>query len=119
MEQEIIAARQAAERGEPPAPRLLYTKTELREMRKRMQLVYQDPYSSVDPRFRVRDIVAEPWVIHGLYDSFALAGNAASAMIFEVEPAPGSSSPVTRARISPPSAWEPITSSYRRLTSLV
>ncbi len=42
---------------------------ELREMRKHMQLIYQDPYSSVDPRFRVRDIVAEPWVIHRLYDS--------------------------------------------------
>jgi len=41
---------------------------ELREMRRHMQLIYQDPYSSVDPRFRARDIVAEPWVIHGLYD---------------------------------------------------
>jgi ABC-type glutathione transport system ATPase component len=41
---------------------------ELREMRKHMQLIYQDPYSSVDPRFKVRDIVAEPWVIHRLYD---------------------------------------------------
>ncbi|MGD8486024.1 MAG: ATP-binding cassette domain-containing protein [Chloroflexota bacterium] len=40
----------------------------LREMRKHMQLIYQDPYSSVDPRFKVRDIVAEPWVIHRLYD---------------------------------------------------
>ncbi len=42
---------------------------ELRQMRQHMQLVYQDPYSSVDPRFRVRDVVAEPWVIHRLYDS--------------------------------------------------
>ena len=41
---------------------------ELREMRKHMQLIYQDPYSSVDPRFRARDVVAEPWVIHRLYD---------------------------------------------------
>jgi peptide/nickel transport system ATP-binding protein len=40
---------------------------DLREVRRRMQLVYQDPYSSVDPRFRARDIVAEPWVIHGLH----------------------------------------------------
>jgi len=41
---------------------------ELRAMRRHMQLIYQDPFSSVDPRFRVRDIVAEPWVIHGLHD---------------------------------------------------
>ena len=42
---------------------------ELRAMRRHMQLIYQDPFSSVDPRFRARDIVAEPWVINGLYDS--------------------------------------------------
>ena len=41
---------------------------ELRAMRRHMQLIYQDPFSSVDPRFRVRDIVAEPWVIHRLHD---------------------------------------------------
>jgi ABC-type oligopeptide transport system ATPase subunit len=41
----------------------------LRQMRRHMQLIYQDPFSSVDPRYRARDIVAEPWVIHGLYDS--------------------------------------------------
>jgi oligopeptide/dipeptide ABC transporter ATP-binding protein len=39
----------------------------LRLMRRHMQLIYQDPFSSVDPRFRIRDIVAEPWSIHGLY----------------------------------------------------
>jgi ABC-type glutathione transport system ATPase component len=41
---------------------------ELRAMRRHMQLIYQDPFSSVDPRFRARDIVAEPWAILGLYD---------------------------------------------------
>ena len=40
----------------------------LRAMRRHMQLIYQDPFSSVDPRFRARDIVSEPWVIHRLYD---------------------------------------------------
>ena len=39
----------------------------LRQMRRHIQLIYQDPFSSVDPRFRARDIVAEPWAIHGLY----------------------------------------------------
>lgn len=41
---------------------------ELRQMRREIQLIYQDPFSSVDPRFRARDIVAEPWVIHRMYD---------------------------------------------------
>jgi ABC-type glutathione transport system ATPase component len=41
---------------------------ELRRLRRQIQLVHQDPFSSVDPRFVVRDIVAEPWDIHGLYD---------------------------------------------------
>jgi oligopeptide/dipeptide ABC transporter ATP-binding protein len=41
---------------------------ELRQIRRHIQLVYQDPFSSVDPRYRARDIVAEPWTIHGLYE---------------------------------------------------
>jgi ABC-type oligopeptide transport system ATPase subunit len=47
---------------------LALTGAELRAMRRHMGLIYQDPFSSVDPRFRACDIVAEPWVIHGLYD---------------------------------------------------
>jgi oligopeptide/dipeptide ABC transporter ATP-binding protein len=41
--------------------------SDLRRMRRHMQLVYQDPFSSVDPRFCARDIVAEPWVIHRMH----------------------------------------------------
>ena len=35
-------------------------------MRRRMQMIFQDPYASLNPRWRVRDIVAEPIVAHGL-----------------------------------------------------
>ncbi len=42
--------------------------SDLRQMRRHIQLIYQDPFSSVDPRFRACDIVAEPWTIHRLYD---------------------------------------------------
>jgi len=39
---------------------------ELRPLRRHMQLVFQDPYTSLNPRMRVIDIVAEPLVVHGL-----------------------------------------------------
>jgi oligopeptide/dipeptide ABC transporter ATP-binding protein len=38
----------------------------LRPLRKQMQLIYQDPYESLDPRFRVRSTVEEPLLVHGV-----------------------------------------------------
>jgi ABC-type oligopeptide transport system ATPase subunit len=38
----------------------------MRRTRRDMQIVFQDPYSSLNPRMRVSDIVEEPLVIHGL-----------------------------------------------------
>jgi peptide/nickel transport system ATP-binding protein len=45
--------------------------TRLREMRRRVQVVFQDPFSSLNPRMRVRDILAEP------IRNFSLAKNPA------------------------------------------
>lgn len=39
---------------------------ELREIRKDMQMIFQDPFSSLNPRMKVGDIVAEPFIIHSL-----------------------------------------------------
>src|SRR6266545_4122516 len=39
---------------------------ELRAARRQMQIVFQDPYSSLNPRMRVADIVEEPLIIHKL-----------------------------------------------------
>jgi oligopeptide transport system ATP-binding protein len=41
---------------------------ELRRLRREMQIIFQDPYASLNPRLRVRDIVSEPLVIHDIGD---------------------------------------------------
>jgi peptide/nickel transport system ATP-binding protein len=41
-------------------------KQELRELRKNMQIIFQDPFASLNPRMRILDIIDEPLVIHGL-----------------------------------------------------
>ncbi len=58
---------------EPTAGRIFFQGEDLcalsaREMQRRrahMQMVFQNPYSSLNPRMKVKDIVAEPLVIHG------------------------------------------------------
>ncbi len=45
---------------------------ELREMRRSLQMVFQDPMSSLNPRMTVRDIVGEPLAVHGLAKGEAL-----------------------------------------------
>jgi ABC-type glutathione transport system ATPase component len=37
---------------------------ELKDIRRRIQVIFQDPYASLNPRMRVADIIGEPWVIH-------------------------------------------------------
>lgn len=37
---------------------------ELRPIRRRMQMIFQDPYASMNPRFKIRDVLQEPLIIH-------------------------------------------------------
>jgi ABC-type oligopeptide transport system ATPase subunit len=48
-----------------------FSKSRLRRARRDMQMVFQDPYSSLNPRMRAREIVEEPLVIHRLGDTHA------------------------------------------------
>jgi len=38
--------------------------SELRHLRRDMQIIFQDPFGSLDPRMRVEDVIAEPLIIH-------------------------------------------------------
>jgi oligopeptide transport system ATP-binding protein len=37
---------------------------QMRHLRRDMQIIFQDPFGSLDPRFRVEDVIAEPLIIH-------------------------------------------------------
>jgi peptide/nickel transport system ATP-binding protein len=45
-----------------------FTKAEMLDFRSKAQMVFQDPYQSLNPRFTVYDSVVEPMVIHGVKD---------------------------------------------------
>ncbi len=69
-----------------------YSSKQMRPLRREIQIIYQDPYESLDPRFRVRDTILEPLLIHGL------GGNAVQreqAMLQALE----------RAGLTPPSLY--------------
>ncbi len=48
-----------------------YTKTEMRSVRRRMQMIYQDPFGSLNPRMSIATIVGEPLVVHDMAGSRA------------------------------------------------
>lgn len=41
--------------------------TELKELRKEMQIIFQDPYSSLNPRLTIGSAIMEPMQVHGIY----------------------------------------------------
>ena len=60
---------------EPTAGEILYngkpikTKKDIKEFREKATMIFQDPYSSLNPRMTVSDIIGEPLDIHKLYNS--------------------------------------------------
>jgi len=43
-----------------------FDRRQLKAFRRRVQMVYQDPYGSLNPRMKVRDLIGEPLEVHGL-----------------------------------------------------
>ncbi|MGE5700051.1 MAG: ABC transporter ATP-binding protein [Deltaproteobacteria bacterium] len=54
---------------------------DLRRTRRMMQIVFQDPYSSLNPRMKVRDIVGEGWLVHGIGDRRGIIEKAARLLL--------------------------------------
>jgi peptide/nickel transport system ATP-binding protein len=60
----------------------------LKAVRRQLQIVFQDPHSSLNPRRTVGAIVAEPFAIHGLYRDRAARRRAVAEMLERVELSP-------------------------------
>ena len=56
----------------------------LRAVRRRMQVVFQDPFSSLDPRQRVRDVLVRPMLLHGVVPNRRVAEARAAALMERV-----------------------------------
>jgi peptide/nickel transport system ATP-binding protein len=81
---------------EPTAGRVLYRGTDLcavngrdlRSLRKKMQIVFQDPYGSLNPRMTIETALTEPMLIHGIGRSRADRRDRAAGLLKEVDLVP-------------------------------
>ncbi len=55
-------------------------KDKLRSLRKKMQIIFQDPFASLNPRMRIQEIITEPLVIHRLEKKEELEGRGAALL---------------------------------------
>jgi oligopeptide transport system ATP-binding protein len=62
---------------------LAASRTEMRRLRRHLQIIFQDPFASLDPRFTVEQIIAEPLVIHGTERQEAPAESCADSRPFD------------------------------------
>lgn len=60
---------------------LTYNKKQMLSIRQEMQIIFQDPYSSIDPRMTVVEIIAEFMIVHKLYPNRQLAFQRAAELM--------------------------------------
>ena len=46
-------------------PLSLFKDDELKSLRQEIQMIFQDPFASINPRFKVIDVIKRPLIIHG------------------------------------------------------
>jgi oligopeptide transport system ATP-binding protein len=75
-----------ARRGQAPCHRDIFeiSRRELRDVRRHIQMVFQDPFASLNPRMTVGDIIAEPMKIYRLHPSTALRRQRVQDLMEEV-----------------------------------
>ena len=56
-----------------------YSQKQMKPLRREMRMIFQDPFSSLNPRFTVKDIISEPLIIHGI-----AKGKEAEAIVAEL-----------------------------------
>jgi len=56
-----------------------FSQKEMKPLRREMRMIFQDPFSSLNPRFTVKDIISEPLIIHGI-----ARGKEAEAIVAEL-----------------------------------
>jgi ABC-type oligopeptide transport system ATPase subunit len=74
--------------------------TELRHLRRHMQIIFQDPFSSLDPRMRVEDLIAEPLVIHGAQVTTDRDARASTNLAYGDTGVPGRTQPSIKSQVA-------------------
>ncbi len=62
-----------------------YSAAEMRAVRRKMQIIFQDPYASLNPRMTIGDILAEPMEIHGLHSEKTARRNRLLELLNQVQ----------------------------------
>jgi ABC-type oligopeptide transport system ATPase subunit len=57
------------------------SRKDMKPLRREMRMIFQDPYSSLNPRFTVKDIIGEPLIIHGVAQGREMEDRVAELML--------------------------------------